>query len=168
MSADARNLKKVYTQVTVRPRATPVRKFAWGLAGSVLSPAYWLMAYRHRSPGLQFRLQCARMGLRLLCNPRCLRLLNLIYLLLFWPMDSTRYFECDFMWSALSGSRITRYLDVSSPRLFPVILANTHQGLAADLMNPDPKEGSEGGASARRREAGFPAGSTHGMVPSAL
>jgi len=52
-------------------------------------------------------------------------------------MDSTRYFEFAFMWDALSKMSIPRYLDVSSPRLFPIILILKKYELLAELLNPD-------------------------------
>lgn len=60
-----------------------------------------------------------------------------IYSLLFWPMDSTRYFEFAFMWDALSKLSISHYLDVSSPRLFPIVLTLKKHGIFAELLNPD-------------------------------
>ncbi len=68
MGTDTRVLKKTYIHVP------PIRKLTWwekvklGLAGSVLSPSYWLLAHRYHVPGLRFRVECARLGLRLLCN----------------------------------------------------------------------------------------------------
>jgi SAM-dependent methyltransferase len=121
----------------------PVRRLSWwrkvtrALAGSVLSPVYWLLAHRYHVPGLRFRLGCARLGLRLLFNHKAPISYAQIYSLLFCPMDSTRYFEFAFMWDALSKLSIHRYLDVSSPRLFPIILSIKKYELFAELLNPD-------------------------------
>jgi predicted SAM-dependent methyltransferase len=52
-------------------------------------------------------------------------------------MDSTRYFEFAFMWDAISKMSFSRYLDVSSPRLFPIILVLKKHELFAELLNPD-------------------------------
>ncbi len=52
-------------------------------------------------------------------------------------MDSTRYFEFDFAWRALANVPIQHYLDVSSPRLFPLILLSKKRAMTADLINPD-------------------------------
>ena len=108
--------------------------------GIALSPAYLLMAHHYDAPGLAFRLRCAGLGLRLLYNRVPSVSFANIYSLIFWPMDSTRYFEFDFMWEALSKFPISRYLDVSSPRLFPVILALTKGDITAELLNPDPAD----------------------------
>jgi SAM-dependent methyltransferase len=52
-------------------------------------------------------------------------------------MDSTRYFEFAFAWDALSDFAVSRYLDVSSPRLLPIMLTLKKSSLVAELMNPD-------------------------------
>jgi len=124
-------------------RVPDVRSLGWAkklwraLRGSVLSPIYWLLAHRYEVPGLRFRIVCARIALRLLCNPKAAISYAEIYRLLFWPMDSTRYFEFAFAWDAVSKLTIYRYLDVSSPHLFPVILTLKKHDLFADLLNPD-------------------------------
>jgi len=105
--------------------------------GALLSPSYWIMAHRYRTPGLRFRIDCGLLGLRLLCSPKAPVSYADIYRLFFWPMSSTRYFEFAFMWDALSKLSIPRYLDVSSPRLFPIILTLKKHELVADLVNPD-------------------------------
>jgi predicted SAM-dependent methyltransferase len=55
-------------------------------------------------------------------------------------MHSTRYFEFDFMWHSLSEIRFRHYLDVSSPRLFPVVLLGERSEITAELVNPDTKD----------------------------
>jgi len=91
-------------------------------------------------PGLRFRVDCALLGLRLLYNRKAQISYADIYRLFFWPMDSTRYFEFDFMWEALSRVPIQHFLDVSSPRLFPIILMTKRRELSAELVNPDLKD----------------------------
>src|SRR5690348_15139052 len=75
-------------------------KLGRGLVCSALSPAYWLMAMARGAAGLDFRAECARLGLSLLAGP-ARPPLRTIYDLLFVPIDSTRHFEFDFMWQAL-------------------------------------------------------------------
>jgi len=55
-------------------------------------------------------------------------------------MHSTRYFEFDFMWRSLADVPIQNYLDVSSPRLFPILLLSKRLEMAAELVNPDKKD----------------------------
>jgi predicted SAM-dependent methyltransferase len=89
---------------------------------------------------LQFRIDCALLGLRWLYGRKAPVSYADIYRLLFWPMESVRYFEFDFMWRALSRTPIHHYLDVSSPRLFPVILAGKNRVMVAELINPDKRD----------------------------
>ena len=60
------------------------------------------------------------------------------YALLLFPMFSTRYFEFDFAYKRLSGKVRRKYLDISSPRLLPLMVARENPGLkTVDLINPD-------------------------------
>jgi SAM-dependent methyltransferase len=107
------------------------------LIGSVLSPIYWLLAHRYRVPGLNFQKDCALLAFRLLFSGKGKLPLAEIHRLLFSPMDSTRYFEFACMWDALSKLSVPRYLDVSSPRLFPIIFTLKKHETFAELLNPD-------------------------------
>ena len=44
------------------------------------------------------------------------------------------------MWRALAGLPIQHYLDVSSPRLFPIFFLGKRPGITAELVNPDRKD----------------------------
>jgi SAM-dependent methyltransferase len=132
--------KKIFISVPDYVPLATAQKIKLALVGIVLSPIYWLLAYYYRVPGLQFRGQCARLGLRLLLNRKAPIDYRTIYSFFFWPMDSVRYFEFDFMWRALADSPIQHYLDVSSPRMFPTLLLLRHRSLSAELLNPDTKD----------------------------
>ncbi len=56
---------------------------------------------------------------------------------MFWPMVSVRYFEFDFMWRTISTVACRSYLDISSPRLFPILVAIKNHNIIATLLNPD-------------------------------
>jgi len=129
--------RKTYIRVPNRRKRDRLQLLRRVVLGALLSPSYWIMAHRYRTPGLRFRIDCGLLGLRLLCSPKAPVSYADIYRLLFWPMSSTRYFEFAFMWDALSKLSIPRYLDVSSPRLFPIILTLKKHELVADLVNPD-------------------------------
>jgi SAM-dependent methyltransferase len=60
-----------------------------------------------------------------------------VYRMLFTPVESTRYFEFGLAWDFLSDISIDRYLDVSSPRLFPVALVAQRRETTAELINPN-------------------------------
>lgn len=127
------------TYIHLPPQKIPDRpkKLSRAVLASVLSPAYWLLSHRYKVPGLRLRADCAVLGLRLLLAARRHKLYSDIYRLLFWPMDSIRFFEFDFVWNALSAVSIGRYLDVSSPRLFPILLALKKPELFGEFLNPD-------------------------------
>lgn len=115
-------------------RIARINRFAHTLAGLVLFPVYWGMAYLTHTPGLAFRGLVAMKGLRLL-----LRKGDLVggYGLIVTPLDSVRYFEFDFMWRMVKKMNIRSYLDVSSPRLLPLMVAGRAGDLMVDLINPD-------------------------------
>jgi SAM-dependent methyltransferase len=131
--------KKTFISVPDHVPLTTAKKIKLALVSGVLSPIYWLLAYYYRVPGLQFRAQCVRLGLRLLLNRKA-PIANTIYSFFFYPMDSVRYFEFDFMWRALANAPIQHYLDVSSPRMFPTLLLLRQRTLSAELLNPDTKD----------------------------
>jgi predicted SAM-dependent methyltransferase len=105
-----------------------------------MSPTYWLLAHRYEVPGLRFRIDCARLGMRLAYSRKPRYSFKEICGLLFWPIESVRYFEFDCVWRALSNMPIQHYLDVSSPRLFPVFLLRERPEITAELVNPDKKD----------------------------
>jgi len=118
-------------------RVPRLMRIAHTLVGLVLFPVYWGMAYVVHTPGLAFRGLCALKGMRLLLRERDF---VRAYGLLVAPLDSVRYFEFDFMWSAVKKIRIQSYLDVSSPRMLPLMITDREKGLIADLINPDKKD----------------------------
>ena len=127
---------KTYIRVPHTPIVGRGKRLSRALLGCVLSPTYWLLAHRYPVPGLRFRIQCARLAFRILFGKAHVSRAD-IYRLLFWPMDSVRYFEFDFMWRTLSATPLEDYLDVSSPRLFPVLLTAKKRELIATLINPN-------------------------------
>ncbi len=57
------------------------------------------------------------------------------------PLDSVRYFEFDFCLArAAKAERPRRLVDISSPRAFPLLLADRFPDLRLDLLNPDVKD----------------------------
>ncbi len=117
-------------------RVPRIKRLGHTLAGLVLFPVYWVMAYAVRTPGLAFRILCAMKGMRLLWERDYVRAYGLIVS----PLDSVRYFEFDFMWNVVKRIKIQSYLDVSSPRMLPLMIADRSANLVADLINPDKKD----------------------------
>jgi len=132
--------KKAYLTGPKRLSRSPGQKVLLGLSGILLSPIYWLLAHKYRVPGLNLQIVSAWLGVRILLRRRVHVPLSILYPLVLAPMDTVRYFEFDFMWRLVSDSPIQRYLDVSSPRLLPIWLAESHPGLMADLVNPDRRD----------------------------
>jgi SAM-dependent methyltransferase len=129
-----------YIRVPSRSRFSVLQKLTIGAMGISLSPIYWFLASKFGVPGLSFRAECAKLGLRLIFSRHNAMPAKFVYLCLFGPMDSTRYFEFDFLWYALSEATFKEYLDVSSPRLFPTILLYKKSSCSAQLINPDVKD----------------------------
>jgi len=121
-------------------RGSPMLNAAMALAGLALSPVYLAWSSLYATPGLAFRRRCGALGLRqLLAVGNRLSPEELFQLLVF-PMDSVRYFEFDFAWRCLTGLPIHTYLDVSSPRLLPLLLVHERPEIHATLLNPDRRD----------------------------
>lgn len=106
-----------------------------GLKGIFLSPLYLVLASIMGAPGIEFHLRIAAIGVRLLVLGRAS--LKTCTALIFSPMDSTRYFEFQEVWKSARGRPFSRYLDVSSPRLIPLLLVQATPGATAEFINPD-------------------------------
>ncbi|HEY9171158.1 MAG TPA: methyltransferase domain-containing protein [Verrucomicrobiae bacterium] len=128
---------KTYLQSSRLGELTPGQAARWALTGLALSPFYWLLASFHDVPGLHLRWQCLRLGMRLLLNRQSPISFKTIYLTMFFPLDSTRHFELDFAWRALTARPPGRYLDVSSPRLLFALMLAKQGRQEAELINPD-------------------------------
>lgn len=133
-----RKIPKTYlTYKEVSGRLSWPEKAAIGLTGVLLSPLYWALAYAYRTPGLEFRKYFFSKAIRLALWHGSL---DGAYRLMVMPLDSFRYFEFDFMWSAIRGHEVKRYLDVSSPRLFPLMVTDRKPGVEVHLINPDQRD----------------------------
>jgi SAM-dependent methyltransferase len=141
-------MRKQFIEV---PRPTAAAGLAgellWALKAAVLAPPYLLVAWLRGAPGIGVHLRIAATGAKLLMSGRA-AFRKCAGLLLF-PMDSTRYFEFDEVWASAKASPFTRYLDVSSPRLAPLLLLRATPGATAEFINPDPTDLAETQALAR-------------------
>lgn len=137
MEVSSRIVPKSYIRIPSMPRLSLRRKVWRAALGSVLSPIYWMLAHGYGVPGLRFRLDSGLLGLRVLCSRRAAISYSDIFNLMFWPMVSFRYFEFDFMWRTFSTVAFRSYLDISSPRLFPILVAIRNRDITATLLNPD-------------------------------
>jgi len=119
----------------------PVKRFNrfHGLKQLTLPIVYWIISHYWHTPGLFFHRYIVQLALKLWfkggCDTTCYRQM------ISFPMDSVRYFEFDFMWESLKQmKRVGNYLDISSPRMFPLILLDRFPQLAATVVNPDAKD----------------------------
>lgn len=143
MNAEHIISRKRYLKFEERgPELGIVRRIARRLWSLLVLPAELASARRVGTPGLPDRVRCIRFGLRALFAGDVRRGLGLIA----DPMDSFRYFEVSFAVDAARRAPVERYLDVSSPRLIPLMILDDRPDLVADLLNPhasDLRETSE-------------------------
>lgn len=116
---------------------TPLTMATHALASVVLVPAYAAAATAIGTPGMRFHREAVAVAARLLAHGGT-RLLGQAGRLALYPMDSTRYFEFDWAWSSLMRlGPVPAYLDISSPRFFPLCYARRSEVGRAVLINPD-------------------------------
>lgn len=132
-----------FVRIPRQKAAAPPRRGAPRAIAAALRLAsharYLALARARGGPGLGMRMRAASMGIRLLLARGLQDLLA--WELLLFPMDSVRYFELDFAWSAAAPERgPLKYLDVSSPRLFPLAFLRHRARATADLLNPDGRD----------------------------
>jgi SAM-dependent methyltransferase len=120
-----------------RRKPTVLTLVAHGLASVVLVPSYALAAAAIGTPGMRFHLDAVDTALRLAAHGGT-GLIAQAGRLALYPMDSTRYFEFDWVWSRLKRLRhVQAYLDVSSPRFLPLTYIRRVGVPHAWLVNPD-------------------------------
>ena len=106
--------------------------------GLLAAPLYYHLAKLSGLPGLDFQASCSGLGVRALLRVPPRLGANRLYHAIRGTLDATRYLEFGFAWRHVAErSRLGAYLDVSSPRLFPLILLHRKQAERAYLLNPD-------------------------------
>jgi predicted SAM-dependent methyltransferase len=134
-------MRKQYIEVPLSIKCSPLRKFCQVLFGMLLMPGCLMVAWILGAPGIKTHLQSAVIGLRLFLLGRISPLKA--YQLIGIPLDSTRYFECHEAFHHIAGKPFTKYLDISSPRLIPLILLMQNTMANADILNPDVRDTEE-------------------------
>jgi SAM-dependent methyltransferase len=120
-----------------RRALTPSVVATHAIASAILGPVCAVRAALRGTPGMRFQIEAANVACRLAMRGRRRALLQAGKMLAF-PMDSTRYFEFDWVWERLQQRpTATHYLDVSSPRLLPVRYARQSSVRKAVFINPD-------------------------------
>lgn len=136
-------LPRLEIRVPPREERSKVRLAAQLVASVGLLPAAWGAAALLKVPGVHVGVECARLGLELVARPLARRSLASAARFVLMPMDSTRFFEFDFVERVTAGAQGPRYLDVSSPRAVPMLLLRANPGWHGQLLNPDPKDLAE-------------------------
>lgn len=128
-------MRKQYIEVPLPMSCSLFYKLWLRLKGIILSPLFLVMAAIEGAPGISFHMRCVATGMHLLVMGRAS--LVTCYYLLFSPIISTRYFEFHEVWKRVKGLAFTRYLDVSSPQLMPLLLLKSVPKATSILVNPD-------------------------------
>src|SRR5947209_6439016 len=98
---DSRGMRRNCIEISVLPKRPGVMaKILSAAIGAPLSLVCWLLAIIAGAPGMGFRWKSTKLAFRVL-RQRTRRAWLMAYRLLFWPIDSVRYFEFDFVWGAL-------------------------------------------------------------------
>jgi SAM-dependent methyltransferase len=128
-------MRKQYIEVPL-PIECALHRTLWHVfIGFFLEPSFVTAALVLKTPGIAVHLKCALLGLRMLLLRRLP--LRTALSLIFFPMDSTRYFEFYEVFKNLANVHFLNYLDVSSPRVVPLMLLDRQKGAVANLVNPD-------------------------------
>lgn len=131
-------LPKRYINYTpLPPKVFNFRKIGHIVSGLLLWPIYWGLSYIISTPGLRFRKYFIVVGIRFIIKKFDLR--NAFHFIV-TPLDSLRYFEFEFMWKSVKSLKLRSYLDVSSPRQFPLMVADRSRHVVADFLNPDKRD----------------------------
>ncbi|HEV2396660.1 MAG TPA: methyltransferase domain-containing protein [Candidatus Sulfotelmatobacter sp.] len=130
-------MKRTFTHVPPFQGLGSFSRYTRMIAGTALFPMYWMGAQAHALPGLRFACDSARLGLRALRSKEDALSYSEIYRMFFAPIESTRYMEFGLAWDFISDLSIDHYLDVSSPRLFPLAVTMNRKGIVAQLINPN-------------------------------
>lgn len=131
-------MKRQYIEVPLPIECSTIHKVWRKLVGIFLTPFYLMAAQIWGTPGISVHIRCAYLAVQLFLLRRIS--LRTCYFLIFFPMDSTRYFEFHEVFKSLAQVPFFRYLDVSSPRIVPLLLMMQNKYVIADLMNPDKRD----------------------------
>ncbi|WP_428623631.1 class I SAM-dependent methyltransferase [Sedimenticola sp.] len=126
-------LRKIYREYAVADEELKrtTRKYL-AIKGAFLFPFYILAGALVGVPGLYLRIRCAIIGVKVLFKGNFLE----AYRLIVNPLDSVRYFELSYLLESIEKLSPKYYLDVSSPRLLPLLICRFHKLLKGDLLNP--------------------------------
>lgn len=131
-------MRKQYIEVPLPIKCSVVRKIWHAMIGILLLPCYFITALLLKPPGVTLHIKCVSLAIRLFILRRIS--FRKCYSLICFPMDSTRYFEFHEVLNSLAHLNFYRYLDVSSPRILPLMLLMQNKTAVVDMMNPDKRD----------------------------
>ncbi len=137
-------MKASYVRVARCPRQSAARRSVRAALSLAASPVSYVMARFMGVPGLDFQASCSALGIKAVFRRPSPLTTNEIYHLIRGTLDSTRYFEFGFAWKHISARpTLGAYLDVSSPRILPLVLLRRRAAEKAILLNPDHRDLTE-------------------------
>jgi SAM-dependent methyltransferase len=131
-------MRKQYIEVPRPIECSKIRKIWHALLGILLMPYYIIAAKFLKTPGINIHIKCACLAVRLFLLRRIS--LRKAYMLIYLPMDSTRYFEFHEVLNSITNVPFDKYLDVSSPRILPLMLLVQNKVAVAEMINPDSRD----------------------------
>lgn len=133
-------MKKVYSNLSPTVSQGSNALIAGGKGLFALACLLW--AGLTKTPGVSSHWLAYRFALNLLAKGSLHK--DLLFSLLFLPVDSIRYYEFAFLQEVLAKTTFkSTYLDVSSPRLVAARILNAHRNLPAIMVNPDSNDSAK-------------------------
>jgi predicted SAM-dependent methyltransferase len=129
---------KQYIEVPLRMHCSRIRRRWQKLVAFFLTPCYLIAARILRAPGIRIHIKFALLAIRLFLLRRISW--RTAYGLIYFPMESTRYFEFHEVLKSLSNTSFHQYLDVSSPNIVPLMLLMENEDAVANMINPDDRD----------------------------
>ncbi len=131
-------IKKQYINVPTKLQKSLLVQIYHIIKGLFLLPFYTFAAWSLGTPGIGIQIRCSFLGISLFISRKlslkeCHRLICI-------PLDSTRYFEFNETLKRINKIQFSSYLDISSPRILPLILIKKNKNIFAHLINPDQKD----------------------------
>jgi SAM-dependent methyltransferase len=140
-TSDNSYVRKQFIEVPLPVECGVFRKICHKLIGIILLPGCLFAAYILKTPGTGIHIKLIFQALGLFFLRRIS--LRTCCSLMFYAMDSTRYFEFHEVLNSASKVPFRRYLDISSPRLIPFMLLARNKSVLLDMINPDNRDLTE-------------------------
>lgn len=130
--------QRQYLEVPLPLEAGKLERLWRKVVGLALFPVHLAVARLLGGPGVGTHLEIARLAVRLLLARKIP--ITAAYTMMCCPLDSTRYFEFQEVLADLRDAPLHHYLDISSPRLIPLMLLKARPSARGHLLNPDSRD----------------------------